>query len=54
MVERLITINAEGKKSMRATCEATLKAINRYDDNCPIIQKNDIQSILSLHANERR
>ena len=37
MVERLITEEAEGKKYIRAICKYAIKAINRNDDNCPIL-----------------
>ena len=37
MVERLITVNAEGKKAMRATCKDVLNSMNRNDDICPIL-----------------
>ena len=37
LVERLITSEAEGKKSMRANRKAALKSINRNDHNCPIL-----------------
>ena len=37
MVDRLITDEAEVKKAIRATCKYALKAINRNDDNCPIL-----------------
>ena len=37
MDECLITDKAEVKKAIRATCKDALKAINRNDDNCPIL-----------------
>ena len=37
MVEGLITVEAEGKKAMRATCKYVLKVINTNDDNFPIL-----------------
>ena len=39
MVECLITVETEEKKAMCATCKAALKAINRNDDNCPILME---------------
>ena len=35
--ERLITVKAEGKKEMCATCKYAIKEISINDDNCPII-----------------
>ena len=37
MGECLITDEDEVKKAIRATCKDALKAINRNDDNCPIL-----------------
>ena len=37
MVERLVTAEAEGRKAMHATCKDAINAINRNDDNCPIL-----------------
>ena len=36
-VECLITVEAEGKKAMRAAFKAVLKSIDRNYDNCPIL-----------------
>ena len=37
MVESLITAKAEGKKAIHDTYKSDLSAINRIDDNCPIL-----------------
>ena len=37
MGECLITDEDEVKKAIHATCKDALKAINRNDDNCPIL-----------------
>ena len=37
MVECLIATEYEGKKAMHATCKDAIKAINRNDNNCPIL-----------------
>ena len=37
MVERLITVEDEGKKAMCATYKDVIKEINRNYDNCPIL-----------------
>ena len=37
MVECINTAEAEGKKAIRATCKYVLNAMNRSDDNCPIL-----------------
>ena len=47
MVERLITAEAEGKESMRAASKDALNAINRNDDNCPILLERMTFNILS-------
>ena len=49
MVESLITAEAEGKKAIRATYKAALKAINRNDDNCPILMEKTKLNILSQY-----
>ena len=37
MVERLITVESEGKKAMRATCKDAINAMNINCDDCPIL-----------------
>ena len=54
MVERLITADAEGKKLMRATCKAALKAIHRNDDNCTILLEKMTFNIFSHYMSMKK
>ena len=54
MVERLITEEAEGKKSMCATCKAVLKAIHRDDDNCPILLEKMTFNLFSHYMSMKK
>ena len=54
MVEHLIYLDAEGKKSMRVTCKDELKAINRSDDNCPILLKKMTFNIFSHYMSMKK
>ena len=47
MVEHLITSEAEGKKAMRATCKYVINAMNRNDDECPILMAKMTFNIFS-------
>ena len=56
MVERLVTAKAEGNKSMRATCNDAINAININDYNCPILLNkmtfNIFSHYMSMGKNE--
>ena len=54
MVERLITAKAEGKKAMRATCKDAINAMNRNDDNCPILLAKMTFNIFSHYMSMKR
>ena len=54
MVERLITAKAEGKKAMRATCKDAINAMNRNDDNCPILLAKMTFNILSHYMSMKK
>ena len=47
MVELVVTAESKGRKAMRATCKDALNAINRNDDNYPILLKNMTFNIFS-------
>ena len=54
IVERLITSEAEGKKAMRATCKDSLKAINRNNDNCPILMEKITFNLFSNYMSIKK
>ena len=54
VVERLINYEAAGKKAMRATCKDSLKAINRNNDNCPIIMDKMTFNIFSNYMSMKK
>ena len=54
MVERLVTVEAEGRKLMCDTCKAALKAINRNDDNCPIVLEKLTFNIFSHYMSMKK
>ena len=54
MVERLITAEAEGKESMRAASKDALNAINRNDDNCPILLKKMTFNLFSHYMSMKK
>ena len=54
MVECLITAEAEGNKSMCATCKDALKSINRNDDKCPILLAKMTFNILSHYMSMKK
>ena len=54
MVERLITDKAEGKKAMHDTCKYALNAMNRKDDNCPILMAKMTFNIFSHYMSMKK
>ena len=54
MVERLINAEAEGMKSMRATCKYLLNAININDDNCPTLLEKMTFNLLSHYMSMKK
>ena len=54
VVERLINSKAEGKKAMRATCKDSLKAINRNNNNCPILMDKMTFNIFSNYISMKK
>ena len=54
MGERLITDEDEVKKAIRATCKDALKAINRNDDNCPILLEKMTFNLFSHYIPMRK
>ena len=54
MVERINTAEAEGKKSIRATCKYVLNAMNRSDENCPILLAKMTLNIFSHYMSMKR
>ena len=54
MVERLITSEDEQKKAMQATCKYLIKAINRNDDNCPILMEKITFDLFSHYTSMKK
>ena len=53
MVERLHVAAQSGKKEVRAVCKAALKAVNRSDDNCPLVLEKMTFNIFSQYVNQK-
>ena len=54
MIERLITIEAEGKKAIRATCKSALKEISINYDNCPILLEKMTFNLFSHYMSMKK
>ena len=54
MVERLNEVEDKGRKEMRAICKEALKAINRSDDNCPIVLEKMTFNIFSHYTSTKK
>ena len=54
MVERLNAAEEKGRKEMRASCKAALNAMNKSDDNCPIVLEKMTFNLFSDYMSTKK
>ena len=54
MMERLNRVEEKGRKEMRASCKEALKAINKSEDNCPIVLEKMAFNIFAHYMSTKK